>query len=83
MGHDYYKIHACPNDCMLFFEENAKENNCSVGSSSRWKTIKDPLTYESTKIPAKALRYLSLKARLQRIFMCPETATNMKWHDTH
>ena len=74
----YEKIHACPNGCMLFW----KENNCSVCDSSRWKTFNDPLTNESTKIHAKVLRYLPLKPRLQRTFMCPETTSNMKWHDT-
>jgi len=82
LGLNYEKIHACPNDCMLFWKENEKENNCSVCGSSRWKTVNDPLTNESSKIPAKVLRYLPLKPRLQRIFMCPETAANMKWHDT-
>ncbi|XP_049387467.1 uncharacterized protein LOC125851762 [Solanum stenotomum] len=82
LGVDYEKIHACPNDCMLFWKENEKENNCSVCGSSRWKTVNDPLTNESSKIPTKVLRYLPLKPRLQRIFMCPETTANMKWHDT-
>ena len=48
-GHDYEKMHACPIDCMLFW----KENNYSVCGSSRWRTVNDPLTKESTKIPAK------------------------------
>ncbi|XP_049397375.1 uncharacterized protein LOC125861553 [Solanum stenotomum] len=82
LGLDYEKIHACPNDCMLFWKENEKENNCYVCGSSRWKTVNDPLTNESSKIPAKVLRYLPLKPRLQRIFMCPKIAANMKWHDT-
>ncbi|XP_019267386.1 PREDICTED: uncharacterized protein LOC109244707 [Nicotiana attenuata] len=39
-----------------------------------------PLTKASSKIPAKVLRYFPLKPRLQRIFMCPETAAAMRWH---
>ena len=72
------KIHACPNDCMLFWKENYKEDNCSVCGSSRWKIVNDPLTNESTKIPATVLRYRPLKPWLQKIFMCPETTANMK-----
>ncbi|XP_019254950.1 PREDICTED: uncharacterized protein LOC109233515 [Nicotiana attenuata] len=39
-----------------------------------------PLTKANSKIPAKVLRYFPLKPRLQRIFMCPETAAAMRWH---
>ena len=53
LGLDYEKIHACPIDRMLFWKENEKEDNYSVCGSSRWRTVNDPLTKESTKIPAK------------------------------
>ena len=42
LGLDYQKMHACHNDCMLFFEENEKENNSFVFSSTKSKTVKDP-----------------------------------------
>ncbi|XP_019224269.1 PREDICTED: uncharacterized protein LOC109205956 [Nicotiana attenuata] len=79
LGLHYEKIHACPNDCMLFWKENANAENCSICGSSRWKSG-GPLTKASSKIPAKVLRYFPLKPRLQRIFMCPETAAAMRWH---
>nr|XP_016474093.1 PREDICTED: uncharacterized protein LOC107795901 [Nicotiana tabacum] len=69
------KIHACPNDCMLFWNDNAKADTCSVCGTSRWKS-----TNASSNILAKVLRYFPLKPRLQRMFMCPETAIAMKWH---
>jgi len=28
LGLDYQKIHACPNNCMLFWAENEKEEAC-------------------------------------------------------
>ncbi|GJU82025.1 hypothetical protein Tco_1284390 [Tanacetum coccineum] len=30
----YVKIHACPNDCMLYWDDNADERKCHVWSSS-------------------------------------------------
>ncbi|XP_075101708.1 uncharacterized protein LOC142177141 [Nicotiana tabacum] len=45
----------------------------------RWKSA-GPFTKASSKIPAKVLRYFPLKPRLQRIFMCSETAVAMRWH---
>ncbi|XP_019255093.1 PREDICTED: uncharacterized protein LOC109233677 [Nicotiana attenuata] len=79
LGLHYEKMHACPNDCMLFWKENANADNCSICGSSRWKSA-GPLTKASSKIPAKVLSYFPLKPRLQRIFMCPETAVAMRWH---
>ncbi|XP_019265558.1 PREDICTED: uncharacterized protein LOC109243116 [Nicotiana attenuata] len=45
-----------------------------------WKSSNRALTNASSKVPAKVLRYFPLKPRLQRIFMCPETAIAMRWH---
>ncbi|XP_016450659.1 uncharacterized protein LOC107775446 [Nicotiana tabacum] len=79
LGLHYKKIHTCPNNCMLFWKENANADNCSICGSSRWKSA-GPLTKTSSKIPTKVLRYFLLKPRLQRIFMCPETAAAIRWH---
>lgn len=68
LGIDYKKIHACPNDCFLYWKEHEGENFCHVCKTSRWK---------SDKVPAKVVRYFPLKPRLQRLFMCPETAKSM------
>ncbi|XP_075075406.1 uncharacterized protein LOC142162713 [Nicotiana tabacum] len=53
LGLKYEKIHACPNDCMLFRKEfaNKNVNKCNVCGASRWKN-------DARKIPAKVLRYL-------------------------
>ncbi|XP_019228511.1 PREDICTED: uncharacterized protein LOC109209654 [Nicotiana attenuata] len=82
LGLHYEKIDACPNDCMLFWNDNVNADTCSVCGSSRWKNVVNVLTNKKTKTPAKVLRYFPLKPRLQRIFMCPETAEAMRWHAT-
>ncbi|XP_070010162.1 uncharacterized protein [Nicotiana sylvestris] len=75
LGLKYEKIHACPNDCMLFRKEfaNKNVNKRNVCGASRWKNY-------ARKIPAKVLRYFSLKLRLQRLFMSSETSKTMRWH---
>nr|XP_016455449.1 PREDICTED: uncharacterized protein LOC107779513 isoform X1 [Nicotiana tabacum] len=75
LGLKYEKIHACPNDCMLFRKEfaNKNVNECKVCGASRWKN-------DARKIPAKVLRYFPLKPRLQRLFMSSETSKAMRWH---
>ncbi|XP_070009153.1 uncharacterized protein [Nicotiana sylvestris] len=78
LGLHYDKIHACPNNCMFFWNENEKADNCSMCGSSRWKNVCDGLTNRNTEVAAKVLRYFPLKPRLQRIFMCSETAVSMR-----
>ncbi|XP_070019584.1 uncharacterized protein [Nicotiana sylvestris] len=75
LGLKYEKIHACPNDCILFRKEfaNKNVNECKVCGASRWKN-------DARKIPAKVLRYFPLKPRLQRLFMSSETCKAMRWH---
>lgn len=93
LGLNYEKIHACPNDCMLYWKEFADVSSCPKCGASRWKPIEknaDDATDSATntkmvlsmsrKIPAKVLRYFPLKPRLQRLFMSSETASLMRWH---
>lgn len=71
LGLEYKKIHACPNDCILYWKEHELIEVCPKCNSSRWK---------SDKVPAKVLRHFPLKPRLQRLFMCSQTAESMVWH---
>ncbi|XP_021843900.2 uncharacterized protein [Spinacia oleracea] len=85
LGMDYKKIDACPNDCMLYWEEHAIATCCHVCETPRWKSNgKDPNAQQENgkthKIPRKILRYFPIKKRLQRLFMCEETARYMTWH---
>ncbi|XP_059292742.1 uncharacterized protein LOC132046198 [Lycium ferocissimum] len=87
---DYIKIDACPNDCMLYWEDDVNAETCKYCHTSRWKpeneSNKDhaPTTSKKQKKkrkkPAKILRYFPLKPRLQRLFMCSKIAEHMSWH---
>ncbi|XP_074356639.1 uncharacterized protein LOC141696392 [Apium graveolens] len=88
LGLDYQKIHACPNDCMLYWGENLNLIKCKFCGVSRWKLPKNrtdapvspDLEEKKSKVPAKVLRYFPLKPRLQRLFMCKDYSKLMTWH---
>ncbi|XP_052116462.1 uncharacterized protein LOC107484265 [Arachis duranensis] len=88
LGMNYEKIHACPNNCMLYWGEDKEKEMCKVCNRSRWKLdTKGGEIQESNdgnirkKVPAKVLRYFPLKPRLQRLFLSSKTAEAMRWHD--
>ena len=85
LGLDYQKIHACPNDCMLFWDEHEQATSCHVCGASRWKLDEkcgdmDNHSSSENQIPAKVLSYFPITPRLQRLYMCEETANAMIWH---
>ncbi|XP_042988691.1 uncharacterized protein LOC122316221 [Carya illinoinensis] len=76
LGFSYEKIHVCPNDCALFWKENATYNECPKCQASRWEESTSP----ARRIPKKVLRYFPLKPRLQRLYMSNKTSQAMRWH---
>ena len=40
LGMEYEKIHACPNDCMLYRNELRDASSCPTCGMSRWKVNK-------------------------------------------
>ncbi|KAI5344596.1 hypothetical protein L3X38_012473 [Prunus dulcis] len=77
LGLGYEKIHACKNNCMLFYKEHEMLDTCLICNESRFKMTSQNRT---TKIPQKVMRYLPLKHRLQRLYMSTHTATDKRWH---
>ncbi|XP_050258987.1 uncharacterized protein LOC126703983 [Quercus robur] len=84
LGLGYEKIHACPNDCMLFWKENVNLEACPCCKESRWKSNEASVTNNNAssskgkKKAAKILRWFPLKPRLQRLFLSPDLASSMK-----
>ena len=84
MGMEYEKIHACPNDCILYRKEFAELRSCPKCGLSRYK-VKDgdkENTDEVTKHgpPSKAVWYLPIIPRFKRMFANPTDAKNLRWH---
>ncbi|XP_019170676.1 PREDICTED: uncharacterized protein LOC109166223 [Ipomoea nil] len=83
---NYVSIHACPNDCMLYWGDDKDAETCKVCHTSRWKQPNGKnggdvrCGSKFKKKPSKVLRYFPLKPRLQRLFMSSKTAENMRWH---
>ncbi|GKV11263.1 hypothetical protein SLEP1_g22529 [Rubroshorea leprosula] len=88
LGLSYEKIHACPNDCMLFWKDKANDDLCSKCGASRWivntnieeDSIDCTMKKKKPKA-AKILRWFPLIPRLQRLYMSSKTASLMRWHD--
>ncbi|XP_074337516.1 uncharacterized protein LOC141674713 [Apium graveolens] len=86
LGLDYQRIHACPNNCILFWAENEKEENCKTCGASRWVVVEKKGVVDNNekklihKVPANVMRYFPLKKRLQRMFMSKELSELMVWH---
>ncbi|XP_021843653.2 uncharacterized protein [Spinacia oleracea] len=88
LGLGYEKIHACPNDCMLYWGEFAGKSECHICHRSRWKNVKEKEGESSVKdkgtckkgVPAKVMRYFPLIPRLKRLYMSSKTAEDMRWH---
>ncbi|XP_074336473.1 uncharacterized protein LOC141673618 [Apium graveolens] len=73
----YEKIHACENDCMLFYGDDKYLENCKYCELSRYK---DATNGGSDTIPRKILRYFKITPRLQRLYMSSHTAQHIKYH---
>jgi hypothetical protein len=87
LGLGYEKIHACPNDCVLYWDKHINDQVCPKCGTSRWKTTNDDvqgngkeISKKRKNIPAKILRWFPLKPRLQRLFMSSKNSESMRWH---
>ncbi|KAL2905095.1 Protease HtpX-like protein 2 [Bienertia sinuspersici] len=72
MGLRYEKIHACPNDCMLYWKEHESLSNCPVCNASRYK--------KKEGVPAKVLWYFPIIPRFKRLFSNSGDAEKLTWH---
>ena len=81
MGVDYQKIHACPNDCILYMHEFQEMSKCPICGTSRYK-VKDEeessSDENSNKVPpAKVLWYLPIIPRFKRLFSNEDDAKDL------
>ncbi|XP_026428816.1 uncharacterized protein LOC113324740 [Papaver somniferum] len=80
MGSWYTKIHACINNCILYWNEYKDEKVCPTCKAPRWKVDRDGKVYEN--VPAKVLWYFDIIPRFQRLFQSKPTVEDLIWHDT-
>jgi hypothetical protein len=85
LGLEVQKIHACPNDCILYRGEYENLEACPVCKALRYKIRRDdpgevdgqPL---KKRIPAKVMWYFPIIPRLKRFFRNKSHARMMRWH---
>jgi hypothetical protein len=89
LGLDYVKIHACQNDCVLFFDKYTNLETCPICKKSRWKVVEKTSdnnysavgsTSVKKRLPVKILRYFPLIPQLQRMYMSKQMSKDMQWH---
>ncbi|GJZ04924.1 hypothetical protein Tco_0538199 [Tanacetum coccineum] len=79
IGLGYEPIHACVNNCFLFWGKDNKDKQfCPVCNTSRWKDNNTT----GNKVPKKVLRYFLIIPRLQCLYKSSHTAKEMTWHAT-
>nr|KYP59289.1 hypothetical protein KK1_014721 [Cajanus cajan] len=80
---EYKKIHACPNDCVLYTNDFATLKVCPTCAFSRFKKKTDGSSGEEEieGPPAKVLWYLPIIHRFKRLFAIKKDAKNLTWHE--
>ncbi|XP_074299858.1 uncharacterized protein LOC141631031 [Silene latifolia] len=86
IGCDYEKIHACPNDCILYRKKYKDLHKCPKCGTSRYR-VKDKddscekkKGYAKKGSPAKVVWYLPIIPRFKRIFANENEAKKLRWH---
>ncbi|CAM8987337.1 unnamed protein product [Rhodiola kirilowii] len=75
MGLGYETIHACEHGCVLYYKEFKDQLSCPVCGEARYTQFGS-----KSKVPKKTVKYFPLTPRLQRLYMSPHIASQMKWH---
>jgi len=78
---EYQKIHACPNDCVLYRDKFDSLKVCpTCGLSQFKKKIDGNDDKNKDGPPAKVMWYLPIIPRFKRLFSIKKDAKNLKWH---
>ena len=85
LGLEAQKIHACPNDCILYHGDYENLDSCPVCNACQYKIPRDdPGDVDGIRIkkrvPAKVMWYFPLIPRLKHLFMNKTNAKLMRWH---
>ncbi|XP_019163443.1 PREDICTED: uncharacterized protein LOC109159786 [Ipomoea nil] len=76
------RIHACPNDCILYWNQYKDMHVCPKCGASRYKRkgLDDACDHQKKGSPAKLLWYLPVIPRFKRLFANAKDAKNLQWH---
>ena len=71
IGMSFKRIHACPNDCILYRKTYASLNCCPICEASR---------YQKENVPSKVVWYFPIIPRFRWHYGVVEDAKNLTWH---
>lgn len=84
LGMEVQRIHACPNDCILYRKVYANMHVCAVCNTSRYKRNNQSDDSEGTDVkkgpPAKVAWYFPIIPCLKRFSANPKEAKLLRWH---
>ena len=87
LGLEIQKIHACPNDCILYHGEYENLDACLVCRASQYMIRRDDSgdvegdgERPRKRIPAKVMRYAPIIPCLKHLFRNKEHAKLLRWH---
>ncbi|KAK2362060.1 hypothetical protein QL285_087156 [Trifolium repens] len=85
LGLGVKRIDCCINGCMLFYsnEFGVSDDNlveCKFCQEPRYRQTKNSRSSKRKQIPRKAMFYLPIVSRLQRLYASLETSRKMTWH---
>jgi ssDNA-binding Zn-finger/Zn-ribbon topoisomerase 1 len=78
LGMEYEKIHACPNDCILYRKEYVNATKCPTCNTSRWEKAKD--NSDRVNVPAKVMWYFPPISRFKRMYKSKNIVNDLMWH---
>ncbi|KAI9185669.1 hypothetical protein LWI28_009451 [Acer negundo] len=79
LGMEHEKIHACPNDRILYRKQYQDAIKCPKCNLPRWKIAKNS-TEPKVGVAAKVLWYFPPIPRFKRMFQSSGTSKNLIWH---
>ena len=88
LGLETQKIHACPNDCILYHDKEYENLDAYPVFHASWYKIRrdDPGDVQGDvkrprkRIPAKVMWYAPIIPRLKHLFRNKEHAKLLRWH---
>jgi hypothetical protein len=85
LGLEVQKIHACPNDCILYRSDYENLNKCPICTALRYKIRgDDPGDVKGEpprkRVPAKVMWYAPIILWLKHFSRCKEHAKLLRWH---
>ena len=79
LGLEAKRIDCCVDGCMLYYDNDVALTECKFCNKPRYRA-KTTGRSNRKSVPVKAMFYMPLLLRFQRLFQSIQTASQMSWH---